>query len=202
MHVWEGGMDVNVSGTAESAAPEAVSQQALFEGNFSPMPEDVGFRGPIVAKAASITYRQLDYWARIGLVTPEVRAASGSGSARLYSFRDILMLKVIKRLLSAGVSLQQIRTAVEYLRDRGVEDLTRVTLISDGVSVYECTSDDQVIDLLKGGQGMFGIAIGSVWRDVEGSLASLPTERKHEDDGVIETPGDELAARRRRKSAS
>lgn len=192
-----------MSSTSETTAdhPESpVSQETLFDGNFAPMPDDVGFRGPVAAKAADITYRQLDYWARIGLVIPEVRDASGSGSARLYSFRDILMLKVIKRLLSAGVSLQQIRTAVDYLRDRGVQDLTEVTLISDGVSVYECTRDDQVIDLLKGGQGMFGIAIGSVWRDVEGSLAKLPAERK----GVPAAPeqsGDELAARRRRRQA-
>lgn len=177
-----------------------VSQETLFDGDFAPVPEDVGFRGPVAAKAADITYRQLDYWARIGLVTPEVRDASGSGSARLYSFRDILMLKVIKRLLSAGVSLQQIRTAVEYLRDRGVEDLTEVTLISDGVSVYECTRDDQVVDLLKGGQGMFGIAIGSVWRDVEGSLAQLPAERKAGSVPSVES-GDELAARRQRRQA-
>ena len=177
------------------------AQETLFEGNFAPMPEDVGFRGPVAAKAADITYRQLDYWARIGLVTPEVRGASGSGSARLYSFRDILMLKVIKRLLSAGVSLQQIRTAVDYLRDRGVQDLTEVTLISDGASVYECTTDDQVIDLLKGGQGMFGIAIGSVWRDVEGSLADLPAERKAAEPPSVAQPEDELAARRRRRTA-
>ncbi|SDB83808.1 MerR HTH family regulatory protein [Raineyella antarctica] len=191
----------STSGTTAQEPESPVAQQALFDGNFSPMPDDVGFRGPIAAKAADITYRQLDYWARIGLVTPEVRGASGSGSARLYSFRDILMLKVIKRLLSAGVSLQQIRTAVDYLRDRGVEDLTEVTLISDGASVYECTSDDQVIDVLKGGQGMFGIAIGSVWRDVEGSLAALPAERNSEH---AEGPqqGDELAARRRRRAAS
>lgn len=183
--------------TAQQPAPSVV-QETLFDGDFSPMPEDVGFRGPVAAKAADITYRQLDYWARIGLVTPAVRGASGSGSARLYSFRDILMLKVIKRLLSAGVSLQQIRTAVDYLRDRGVQALTEVTLISDGVSVYECTSDDQVIDLLKGGQGMFGIAIGSVWRDVEGSLAELPAERNAEQTPAPQ-PGDELAARRRRR---
>lgn len=188
------------SSVSTGSGSSARAQEKLFEGDFAPMPDDVGFRGPVAAKAADITYRQLDYWARIGLVTPEVRGASGSGSARLYSFRDILMLKVIKRLLSAGVSLQQIRTAVDYLRDRGVQDLTEVTLISDGVSVYECTSDDQVIDLLKGGQGMFGIAIGSVWRDVEGSLAELPAERKAAEPPVA-PPEDELAVRRRRRTA-
>lgn len=192
---------MDAAGTVNQTPEQPVTQQTLFDGDFAPMPEDVGFRGPVAAKAAGITYRQLDYWARSGLVAPEVRPAAGSGSARLYSFRDILMLKVIKRLLDAGISLQQIRTAVEYLRGRGVEDLTQVTLISDGASVYECTSDDEVIDLLRGGQGMFGIAIGSVWRDVEGSLSQLPVERS-EDPGIPVVPGDELAARRRRRNAS
>ena len=84
------------------------------------------------APAAGITYRQLDYWARTGLVEPSVRAAHGSGSQRRYSFRDILVLKVVKRLLDTGISLQQIRAAVQHLRDRGTEDLTQVTLMSDG----------------------------------------------------------------------
>ena len=113
-----------------------------------------------------------------------MRGATGSGTQRLYSFRDILLLKVIKRLLDAGISLQQIRTAVQHLRERGTDDLTRVTLMSDGASVYECTSNDEVIDLLQGGQGVFGIAIGGVWREIEGSLAELPSERTADDDAA------------------
>jgi DNA-binding transcriptional MerR regulator len=107
---------------------------------------------------AGITYGVLDYWARRGLIEPSVRAAHGSGSRWLYSFRDILVLKVVKRLLDTGISLQQIRAAVQHLRDRSTEDLAQVTLMSDGVSVYECTSADEVVDLLQGGQGVFGIA--------------------------------------------
>jgi DNA-binding transcriptional MerR regulator len=99
---------------------------------------EMGYRGPTACSAAGITYRQLDYWARTGLVEPSVRAAHGSGSQRLYSFRDILVLKVVKRLLDTGISLQQIRAAVQHLRDRGSADLAQVTLMSDGVSVYEC----------------------------------------------------------------
>src|SRR6058998_4420087 len=85
--------------------------------------DDVGYRGPTACSAAGITYRQLDYWARTGLVVPSVRSASGSGSQRLYSFKDILVLKVVKRLLDTGVSLQNIRVAVDALRSRGVDDL-------------------------------------------------------------------------------
>ena len=137
----------------------------------------IGYRGPTACSAAGITYRQLDYWARTGLVVPTIRSATGSGSQRLYSFKDILVLKVVKRLLDAGVSLQNIRIAVEALRARGVEDLAQVTLLSDGTSVYECTSSEEVVDLLRGGQGVFGIAVSGALRELRGSLAHLPGER-------------------------
>ena len=90
--------------------------------NFS---SDIGYRGATACVAAGISYRQLDYWARTGLVEPGVRGAAGSGSQRLYSFRDILVLKIVKRLLDTGVSLQNIRTAVEHLRVRGGAELLR-----------------------------------------------------------------------------
>src|SRR4029077_17414578 len=152
------------------AAEAAEEQGLLFADDVSTLSDDLGYRGPTACNAAGITYRQLDYWARTGLVEPTVRGATGSGTQRLYSFRDILLLKVIKRLLDAGISLQQIRTAVQHLRKRGNDDLTRVTPMSCGGDVYECTSNDEVIDLLQGGQGVFGIAIGGVWREIEGSL--------------------------------
>jgi DNA-binding transcriptional MerR regulator len=163
---------------------------------------EVGYRGPTACAAAGITYRQLDYWARTTLVEPSVRAAHGSGSQRLYSFRDILVLKVVKRLLDTGISLQQIRAAVQHLRDRGSADLAQVTLMSDGVSVYECTTADEVVDLLQGGQGVFGIALGRVWREVEGDLAVLPAVRA-EDGFVAVASGDhdDLAKRRLRRTS-
>src|ERR1700748_2991471 len=101
---------------------------------------ELGYRGPTACAAAGITYRQLDYWARTDLVVPTVRSATGSGTQRLYSFQDILVLKVVKRLLDTGVSLHNIRRAVDALRSRGVDDLARITLLSDGTTVYECTS--------------------------------------------------------------
>src|SRR5215216_1373719 len=180
------------------AEPGPGGQELLFEGDFSPLPSDLGFRGPVACSAAGITYRQLDYWARTGLVVPEIRGASGSGSQRLYSFRDILILKVIKKLIDAGISLQQIRTAITHLRARGVDDLTQVTLMSDGISVYECTSNDEVIDLLRGGQGVFGIALGGVWRSIEGTLADLPAE--HAEADPVAHARDELSQRRRARA--
>jgi DNA-binding transcriptional MerR regulator len=189
------GHDPHAEKAALDAALHADEQGLLFDDDVSPLPHDLGYRGPTACNAAGITYRQLDYWARTGLVEPTVRGATGSGTQRLYGFRDILLLKVIKRLLDAGISLQQIRQAVAHLRARGTDDLTRVTLMSDGASVYECTSDDQVIDLLQGGQGVFGIAIGGVWREIEGSLADLPSERTAESEDAVAS--DELAARRK-----
>ena len=153
----------------------------------------VGYRGVTACHAAGISYRQLDYWARTGLVVPSVRAATGSGSQRLYSFRDIVVLKVVKRLLDAGVSLQNIRKAIDQLRARGIEDLAQITLISDGTTVYECRSPEEVVDLLQGGQGVFGIAIGGAFKEIQGSLAHLPAETGS---AVRSTTVDELAARR------
>jgi len=160
---------------------------------------EIGYRGATACSAAGITYRQLDYWARTGLVEPSVRNAMGSGSQRLYGFRDILVLKIVKRLLDAGVSLQNIRTAVNHLRERGVTDLERITLMSDGASIYECASPDEIIDLLQGGQGVFGIAVGKVWHEVEGSLALLQGEIN----GTVVSgqSNDELSQRRKLKGA-
>lgn len=183
------------------AAAAAGDQGLLFTDDLEPMPKDTGFRGPTACSAAGITYRQLDYWARTKLVEPTVRSATGSGTQRLYSFRDILLLKIIKRLLDVGVSLQQIRTAVDHLRERGTDDLTQVTLMSDGASVYECRSADEVIDLLQGGQGVFGIAIGGVWKEIEGSLHELPSERSVTE-AEAAVGSDELSARRRARLSS
>ena len=151
-------------------APQ-LAQGMLFGDTLPDLDTSSGYRGPIACRAAGITYRQ-----------------------RLYSFRDILLLKIVKRLLDTGVSLQQIRTAVDALHERGVEDLTSMTLMSDGASVYECTSADEVIDLVQGGQGVFGIAVGRVWHEVEGSLAELPVD--HAEAPIVE---DELAKRRAAK---
>jgi DNA-binding transcriptional MerR regulator len=159
----------------------------LFTDGLPEMDASAGYRGAVAARAAGITYRQLDYWART------VRGASGSGTQRLYGFRDILVLKLVKRLLDTGISLQQIRTAVNQLRESGVVDLAQTTLMSDGASVYLCTSNDEVIDLVSRGQGVFGIAVGKVLREVEHSLVEIDTQTVD--------PTDELAARRAVKAS-
>lgn len=171
----------------------------------------LGYRGVTACHAVGISYRQLDYWARTGLVVPSIRDASGSGTQRLYSFRDLVVLKVVKRLLDAGVSLQNIRRAIETLRAYEADDLATITLISDGTSVYDCRSPEEVVDLLQGGQGVFGIAIGGAFKEIQGSLSHLPAERGTEVEEATVTPfapavlplgvTDELAARRARRRA-
>ena len=131
-----------------------------------------GFRGPQVCKIVGISYRQLDYWARTKLVPPSIRPAQGSGSQRLYSFNDLVDLKLIKNLLETGVSLQRVREAIEYLHALG-HDLTGVTIASDGTSVYALKSPEEVYDLLKGGQGVFDIAIDPVLEELQGSVSAL-----------------------------
>ena len=165
----------------------------LFTDGLPQMDDEVGYRGAVAARAAGITYRQLDYWARTELVEPTVRGASGSGSQRLYGFRDILVLKLVKRLLDTGISLQQIRTAVEQLRSSGIRDLAGTTLMSDGASVYLCTSNDEVIDLVSRGQGVFGIAVGKVLSEVESTLVEFDPQSP---DAL-----DELSARRAARTA-
>jgi len=161
----------------------------LFTDGMPDLDDTSGYRGAVAARAAGISYRQLDYWARTELVEPTIRGAAGSGSQRLYGFRDILVLKLVKRLLDTGISLQQIRVAVNQLRESGIHDLAQTTLMSDGAGVYLCTSNDEVIDLVSRGQGVFGIAVGKVLREVETSLIDLDTVKG-------EDPMDELAKRR------
>lgn len=179
--------------------PVIPSQPSLFESSdLGSKSENLGYRGPVACAIAGISYRQLDYWARTDLVKPSVQGATGSGSLRLYSFTDLLILKIVKRLLDAGVSLQNIRTAVEHLAKRGTDDLASITLMSDGASIYECRSAEEVIDLVRGGQGVFGIAIGQIWQDIAGELAAFPNAGE----AVASQEVDELAKRRLKRNTA
>lgn len=136
----------------------------------------VGYRGPAVCKVTGVSYRQLDYWTTTGLVSPSVRSAEGSGSQRLYSFEDVLQLKVIKQLLDTGVSLQRIRQAIEFVRERGLS-MKNLTLLSDGTSVYAVDDQREIVDLIQRGQGVFAIALDPLYADLEAEVAELPAER-------------------------
>jgi DNA-binding transcriptional MerR regulator len=118
----------------------------------------------------------------------------------LYSFKDVLVLKVVKGLLDTGVELQNIRVAVEYLRRREIQDLARVTLFSDGTTVYECSSPVDVVDLLQGAQGVFGIAVSAAMREINSAIKDFPPE-KAEGGSVTVTdfPENNLNRRRARR---
>ena len=116
-----------------------------------------GFSGPTVCRLTGVTYRQLDYWARTDLVTPSITPAKGSGSKRAYSYADVLEVKVIKSFLNSGLSLARTRQAVECLRSALGADLASSSLVmSDSGSVL-AKSDGDLVDLLRGGQGVFNI---------------------------------------------
>ncbi len=142
-----------------------------------------GYRAPQVCKLVDITYRQLDYWARTDLITPSVQAAQGSGSQRRYSFADIIQLKVVKRLLDAGMSLKKIRQAIEILAAQLETDtpLADVTLLSDGSTIYAAHNPSEVVDVFRRGQGVFGIAVGPVQDELQGQIHELFPEIQQEE---------------------
>ena len=151
-----------------------------------------GFRGQIAQKMAGITYRQLDYWARTGLVEPSIRPAAGSGTQRLYSFTDIVHLKIIAGLLDTGVSLQKVRRAIDYIRNDLKIPLEQVlTLASDGKTVFAATNPDEIMDILNRGQGVFAIAVDRIHSELQGTIAEFRKPESDEDDE--EQPGDEEA---------
>ncbi len=130
-----------------------------------------GFSGPMVCRVTGVTYRQLDYWARTGLVTPSITPATGSGSKRSYSYGDVLEVKVIKSLLDAGVSLARARQAVECLRKSLGADLASASLVLSENGSVLAHSDGDLVDLLRGGQGVFNIVpLGGVVAELSTSI--------------------------------
>ena len=137
---------------------------------------DDGFRGPQVCSIVGISYRQLDYWARTGLLRPSISEAKGSGSQRRYSYQDLVELKVIKRLLDAGLSLQSARRALQCLREGMGEDVASANLVLGEGSSVLVRSGEEIIDLLKGGQGVLNVlALDGVVQELEAAITSLPT---------------------------
>src|SRR5580693_1797734 len=138
-----------------------------------------GFHGPQVCSLLGITYRQLDYWARTGLLQPSVASATGSGSRRIYSYSNVLELKVIKQLLDAGVSLQSARRAVECLRQDLGSDVASANLVLTGSSSVLARTNGEVVDLLAGGQGVFNIVpLAGVVEQLDADIVSLDAAAK------------------------
>jgi DNA-binding transcriptional MerR regulator len=135
---------------------------------------DEGFRGPQVCKIVGITYRQLDYWARTDLLRPSLAEARGSGTQRRYSYRDLLELKVIKRLLDAGLALQSVRRAVDYLRENLGEDVSTANLVLNGSESLLASTGEEIVDLLRGGQGVLNIVpLAGVKEELDAAIVEL-----------------------------
>jgi DNA-binding transcriptional MerR regulator len=133
----------------------------------------MGFHAPQVCKIVGITYRQLDYWARTGLLRPSVSDAKGSGSQRVYAYRDVLELKVVKQLLDAGVNLQRARRAITVLRESG-EDLSSANLVLGAENSVLLRNGEQIVDLLAGGQGVFNIVpLDGVRHEVDAAITAI-----------------------------
>ena len=136
-----------------------------------PVIPEAGYSGTKAAKIVGISYRQLDYWARTGLVRPSLADAKGSGSRREYSYRDLLELRVIKSLLDAGIKLESVRVAFEYLREHVDTDIAAAHLVISGSDVVLCDGDE-LIDVMRRGQGVLNILpIGGVKENLDAALA-------------------------------
>ena len=160
-----------------------------------------GYRGSIASKVAGITYRQLDYWARKQIVAPSITPSHGSGSRRLYSFKDVVILAVSKKLLDAGVNLQNVTTAIGFLMQRASSQLEHITIMCDGEQVYECTSNERMMELLASGHAVFAVSVGSLWHQVRTALEqedSMDVGRRITQSGSKQSVDDLTAARMRR----
>jgi DNA-binding transcriptional MerR regulator len=145
--------------------------------NSQPPAGEAGYRGPQVCAIVGITYRQLDYWARTGLLHPSISQARGSGSQRRYSYSDLVQLKVIKRLLDAGVSLQAARRAIDCLRSSG-DDLASANLVIDDRRSVLARTGEEIIDLLKGGQTVLNIVpLGGVVSELDAAITEFGLPR-------------------------
>jgi len=168
--------DSRDAGRVDAGVPARRSQTDQGPRGLAAPTED-GFRGAQVCSLVGITYRQLDYWARTGLLRPSITDATGSGSQRRYSYSDVLELKVIKRLLDAGLKLQQARQAVECLRGDLGADLASSQLVLVGSRSVLAQSDGEVVDLLAGGQGVFNILpLSGVVSELEAAIVEIRAE--------------------------
>jgi DNA-binding transcriptional MerR regulator len=152
------------------------SSDTVGGGDASSPNTELGYSGTQTAKVVGISYRQLDYWARTDLIRPSLSDATGSGSRRSYSYNDLLELKTIKKLLDAGIKLEQVRKVFEYLREHVTTDIAAAHIVIDGGSVMLCDGD-QLVDVLKNGQGVLNVlSLGGVREELEADLAPMPIE--------------------------
>ena len=155
-----------------------------LQGTFDDAAGEPGYIGPKVCDIVGITYRQLDYWDRTDLLKPSLSAAQGSGTQRLYSYVDLVRLKIIKGLLEAGVKLQTARTVIESLRgDRGT-DWHTANLVIDGANTVLARDGEHLVDLVRRGQGVLNVvAVGSMVEQLDAAILALAPR-----DGAADVP--------------
>jgi DNA-binding transcriptional MerR regulator len=140
---------------------------------------DTGFSGTRTAQIVGISYRQLDYWARTDLIRPSLTDASGSGSRRRYSYRDLLELKVIKKLLDAGIKLESVRVVFDFLRAHMETDIASAHLVIDGNQVVLCTGEE-LIDVMRRGQGVLNVLpLAGVKAEIDRAVELRPKAAGH-----------------------
>ena len=123
---------------------------------------------------------RLRYWDKVGLVSPSIQSSHGKpGVPKLYSFRDIVSLKVIKTLLDNGMSIQRVRRAWRYLTRNGdlQDELSKTKLISDGETIYTI-EDNEVFDALKLGQLAFFETIDYVAKEVKEDVSKFELDKE------------------------
>jgi DNA-binding transcriptional MerR regulator len=151
----------------------------------------VGYSGRQAAEIVGITYRQLDYWARTDLIRPSLVDAAGSGSRRKYSYRDLLELKVVKNLLDAGIRLESVREAFSYLRDHLGEDVASVNLVISGRHSVLVRTGEEIIDLLREGQGVLNILpLAGVKDEVDAAILDFPRGDAEATEPALRTAAD------------
>ncbi|MCB1040657.1 MAG: MerR family transcriptional regulator [Acidimicrobiales bacterium] len=133
------------------------------------------YSGKKAAEIVGISYRQLDYWARTDLVRPSVADAAGSGSRRQYAYADLLELKVIKSMLDAGIKLESVRTAFDYLRDQLGEDIASARLVIGGGKAILVRDDDELLDVINSGQLVMTslLSLDGVQREIDTAIVEL-----------------------------
>jgi DNA-binding transcriptional MerR regulator len=164
---------------------ETAIQGTLFGDSLPEMSAELGYGTDTVVKATGLTARQIQYWSKQDIWGPTLQPATGSGSKRLFSFKDIVILQLFQRMRDTGISLQKIRKAKTILESRGVSDLSSVTLCSDGDTVFQVRDNNDIIDLLQYGQGVFAVSVSPIWSEVETRLREFPAEKKEEEREVI-----------------
>ncbi|RBP99333.1 MerR family transcriptional regulator [Bifidobacterium xylocopae] len=161
-----------------------------------------GYRGSVASKVAGITYRQLDYWARKGILEPSINQSHGSGSRRLYSFKDIVILSVLKHLLDIGVGLPNGTAAVGFLSRLSATRLEAVTIVCDGETVVDCASSEQLFDIMTSGKAVFAMSVSSIWKQVKDDLEDqdyVDLDESSAFRGKLRRPVEEMAIERLRE---